>query len=68
MMLHQVTSEPLTEEQIEQLSKDECIRLRRQYQDQLANFYKTNPAILSRLVSKLNDRLFGHIELDVAEG
>lgn len=54
----------LTEEQIERLSLDECQRLRREAQAQLSVFYSTNPAVLSRVVTRLNERLIDRFKAD----
>lgn len=51
-------NEQITEERIKELSVNECLRLRAALQTQLDTFYKTNPAIVSRLLTRINERLF----------
>lgn len=51
-------NEQITEERIKELSVNECLRLRSELQTQLDTFYKTNPAIVSRLLTRINERLF----------
>jgi hypothetical protein len=53
-----MANEFIAEDKIKNLSVAECLRLRDEYRKQLSAFYQTNPAILSRLLQQLNERLF----------
>lgn len=55
-----MANEFIAEEKIKNLSVAECLKLREEYRKQLSAFYQTNPAVLTRLLQQLNERLFEH--------
>lgn len=48
----------VTEEQIQELSVADCLRLREEVRSELQRYNQTNPGVLSRFLNRINERLF----------
>lgn len=53
-----LTQSMVTEEQLKDMSVNELVALRKDLQGQLQMILATNPGVLQRLITKLNEALF----------
>jgi hypothetical protein len=56
--MSKLTHSTVSEEQLKELSIEECVELRRTLQSELQMLLESNPGKIQRLITSINERLF----------